>query len=272
MKAAKFTLMFLACAAAIPALAQNTTDSRCGTTNFDSSHNRYTILSSAPGTYTQQCFITVVPKESWSGGSPDLASSQLVEGNYDITLSGGGGGGGGGTARSGGFGYDGADAIEFKGVAYLAPGVYRVTIGSGGQGGQGALTPEQGGRGADGGPTSLSEAYSGRTIAGYAGAENWAGSYQQSYQVASAGRVSGTAADSNMTRAARSGDVGGGGRGASRENVAESGGMGGHGYIQLALKDPVPQAPQAQPAPAAASETVTTPPPAAIRPARRDRN
>ncbi|TAK42882.1 MAG: hypothetical protein EPO29_05850 [Betaproteobacteria bacterium] len=272
MKAAKFTLMFLACAAAIPALAQNTTDSRCGTTNFDSSRNYYTIVNPALGTPTQQCFITVVPKESWSGGSPDLATSQLVEGNYDVTLSGGGGGGGGGTARSGGFGYDGADAIEFKGAAYLAPGVYRVTIGSGGQGGQGGLTPDLGGRGADGGPTSLSEAYSGRTIAGYAGAENWAGGYPQRYQVASAGRVSGTSADSNMTRAARSGDVGGGGRGASRENVAESGSMGGHGYIRLALKDPVPQAPLAQPAPAAASETVTTPPPAAIRPARRDRN
>ena len=270
MKTAKFTLMFLACAAAIPAFAQNTTDSQCGMTNFDRSRNLYTIVNPSPGTATQQCFITVVPKDSWSGASPDLASSRLVEGNYEVVLSGGGGGGGGGIARSGGSGYDGADAIPFKGSVYLTPGVYRVTIGAGGQGGLANVNADQGGRGADGGPTSLSDAYSGRTIAGFAGAETWAGGYPQSYQVASGRRVSGTYPDANMTRAARSGDVGGGGRG----TVSDAGGMGGHGFMQLALKDQVPQPVQAQPAPApaAASETVSTPPPAAVRPARRDRN
>ena len=268
MKTAKFNLVFLACAAAIPAFAQNTTDSRCGMTNFDSSRNAFTIVNPAAGTPTQQCFITVVPKNSWSGGSPNLASSEIVEGNYDVVLSGGGGGGGGGIVGKGDSGYDGGDAIPFQGRVYLSPGVYRVTIGAGGVGGFAGVRTDQGGRGADGGPTGLSEAYSGRTIAGYPNAESWAGAYPQSYQVASGGRVSGTSADSNMTRAARSGQVGGGGRG----GVGDAGGMGGHGYMQLALKDPVPQAAPVQAAPAAASETVTTPPPAAARPARRDRN
>ena len=63
MKTAKLTLMFLACAAAIPAFAQNTTDSRCGTTDYDSSRNMFTIINPTPGTANQQCFITVVPKQ-----------------------------------------------------------------------------------------------------------------------------------------------------------------------------------------------------------------
>lgn len=266
MKTAKFTLMFLACAAAIPAFAQNTTDSRCGMTNFDRSRNLFTIVNPIPGALTQQCFITVVPKDSWSGGSPSLASSQLVEGNYEVVLSGGGGGGGGGVARQGGAGYDGADAIAFKGDVYLAPGVYRVTIGSGGQGGYGGGTTNHGGRGDDGGPTSLSEAYSGRTVAGYPSAETWAGVYPQSVQVASGRRSGGMYSDANLSRATRSGDVGGGGRGA----VADAGSAGGHGYLQLALKDPVPQ-----PAPAVRSEPVPAPAPAPApveRPVRRDRN
>ena len=266
MRTARFTLMFLACAAAIPAFAQNTTDSRCGMTNFDSSRNLFTVVNPAAGTLTQQCFITVAPKDSWSGGTPSLASSQLVEGNYEVVLSGGGGGGGGGVARQGGSGYDGADAIPFKGVVYLSPGVYRVTIGTGGQGGYAGGTTgyDYGGRGADGGPTSISEAYSGRTIAGYPNAETWAGVYPQSAQVATGRRSSGIYADGNTTRASRSGDVGGGGRGA----VGDAGFAGGHGYLQLALKDPVPQ-----PAPAVRFEPVPTPAPAPVeRPVRRDRN
>ena len=98
MKPAKLTLMFLACAAASTAFAQNTTDARCGMTNFDKNQNMFTIASPTPGTANQQCFITVVPKASWTGGVPDLASSQLIEGNYEVALSGGGGGGGGGGA------------------------------------------------------------------------------------------------------------------------------------------------------------------------------
>jgi hypothetical protein len=263
MKHARFALVFIACAAAIPALAQNTTDSRCGTTNFDSSRNLFTIVNPTPDTLTQQCFITVVPKDSWSGGSPDLATSQLVEGNYEVVLAGGGGGGGGGVAREGGSGYDGADAIPFKGNIYLSPGIYRITIGSGGRGGYGGGSTDYGGRGFDGGPTSISEAYSGRTLAGYPSAETWAGVYPESLQVASGRRSGGTYSEGNMSRATRTGDVGGGGRGA----FSDEGSAGGHGYLQLALKDPVPQ-----PAPAVKSEPVPAPAPVETRPARKDRN
>lgn len=89
----RLALLCLA-AASVPAIAQNTTDSRCGSTNYDRSRNEFTITNPTPGTATQQCFITVVPKQSWTGGIPDLSSSQLVEGNYEIALSGGGGTGG----------------------------------------------------------------------------------------------------------------------------------------------------------------------------------
>jgi hypothetical protein len=300
MKTAKLTLMFLACAAAIPAFAQNTTDSRCGSTNYDRSRNEFTITNPTPGTATQQCFITVVPKQSWSGGVPDLSSSQLVEGNYEITLSGGGGGGGAAdtergrhrrtddsakddaergrlrrtddSARddaergrhhrteAGAGGSGGYSAIPVTKVRYLNPGVYRLTIGSGGQGGMAGPSGEHmarsGGRGADGAPTSLSNANTGETVAGFARAETWDGTYPLVAQGAYAGTP------------ANSGERGGGGTGGKE---ADRGAQGGNGFIKLALKDPVPQAAPVQAAPAR-SETVTTPAPAASRPARRDRN
>ena len=311
MKTAKLTLMFLACAAAIPAFAQNTTDSRCGSTNYDRSRNEFTITNPTAGTATQQCFITVVPKQSWSGGVPDLSSSQLVEGNYEITLSGGGGGGGGGGAgadtergrhrraddsardntergrlrrtddterdraergrtergrtEAGAGGSGGYSAVPVTKVRYLNPGVYRLTIGSGGQGGTagpaGQREAHSGGHGGDGGPTSLSNASSNETVAGFPGAQSWDGSYPLVAQ----GSYSGTPATSGASGAAGGGSGGGGG------GAGDRGVQGGNGFIQLALKDPVPQAP-VQAAPAAASEAVTTPAPAAARPARKDRN
>jgi hypothetical protein len=181
MKNAKLTLMFLACAAAIPAFAQNSTDSRCGMTNFDRNRNLFTIVNPSPGMPNQQCFVTVVPKQSWSGGMPDLTRSELVEGNYEITLSGGGGGGGGGTERIGG-GSGGEGAFPITTVRYLQPGVYRLTIGAGGQGGA-----PNGGRGAVGAPTSLANTNSGETFAGFSGAESWGGSYPRTYAAAPAG-------------------------------------------------------------------------------------
>jgi hypothetical protein len=177
MKTAKLTVMFLACAAATAAFAQNTTDSRCGMTNFDGARNMFTLVRPTPGTPNQQCFITVVSKQSWGGGAPDLTSSQLVEGNYEITLSGGGGGGGAGANRIGG-GDGGSGAIPVTTVRYLQPGVYRLTIGAGGAGGA------NGGNGADGGPTSLSNATSGELIAGFSGAESWNGMYPWTQNVA----------------------------------------------------------------------------------------
>src|SRR3954453_11518612 len=100
MKSARFTLMFLACAAAMPAIAQNTTDSRCGQTNYDSAKDVYTIVRPTNSVPNQQCFITVVPKASWQGGANNAATSQFIEGNYQITLSGAGGGGGAAGAGS----------------------------------------------------------------------------------------------------------------------------------------------------------------------------
>lgn len=263
----RLALLCLAAAASAPVFAQNTTDSRCGTTNYDSSRDMYTITSPTPGTATQQCFITVVPKTSWTGGMPTLASSQMVEGNYEITVSGGGGGGGGGAGsvteqnrtELGAGGSGGYGAIPSTTVRYLNPGVYRVTIGSGGHGGMpgsgGERVASGGGRGVDGGPTSVSNAYSNETIAGFAGAESWNGTYP----LVALGSYSGPQAASGQRGAAG----GSGGR-----NVADPGSPGGPGYVKLALKDPVPM--QAAPAPRAA-ETIA-PAPAATRPAKRDRN
>ena len=250
MKTAKYTLMFLACAAAIPAFAQNTMGSNCGTTNFDRDGNRFTVVSPS-GTANQQCFITVVPKQSWTGGAPDLASSQLVEGNYEVALSGGGGGGGGGAGHDNkrATGQNGDGAVPLGTVRYLKPGVYRLTIGSGGQGG--APGASNGQSGADGAPTSLSDANSGETVAGFPRAEYWNGGYPQNAQ-------------------ARSGERGGGGAGGNGDNSAGS--QGNNGFIRIAFKDPVPSRVQAEPATSSMSQAVTTPPPADIRPARRDRN
>ena len=274
MKTAKLALAIVGCAA-IPAFAQDGSP-MCGVTNFDRERGLFTITRPGPGEMNQQCFVTVVSKDEWSGGLPDLSRSELVEGNYEISASGGGGGAGGAAPPARGF--DGADAIPFKHTRYLKPGVYRLTIGSGGQGGPACVTEDQGGRGGDGAPTSLSDAYSGQTIAGYPGAETWAGSYPESIRVASGRRVSGASAstDGNMTPAARSGQLGGGGRGVGGDGACNVGAQGGNGFIRLALTDAAPQPARVQsepvrPAPAA-SESVTTPPPAEIRPARRDRN
>jgi hypothetical protein len=276
MKTAKLALIIVGCTA-IPAFAQDGS-LQCEVTNFDRNRGLFTITNPDPRSLNQQCFLTVVSKDEWSGGLPDFSSSQLVEGNYEISASGGGGGGGGAAPES--RGYDGADAIPFKHTRYLSPGVYRLTIGSGGQGGPGCVTEDRGGRGGDGAPTSLSEAYSGQTIAGYPRAESWDGTYPQSYRVASGRRApgDGAAADGNMTPAARSGELGGGGRGASGTGSCEVGTQGGNGFIRLAFADPVPQAraaaatDQAAPTVAPAERSVTTPAPAATRPARRDRN
>lgn len=274
MKPARLTLMVVACTAAFPTLAQNTTDAPCGSTNFDRTRGVYTIVNPASDATNEQCFITVVPKASWPGGAPDLASSQLVEGNYNVVLSGGGGGAGGSAPRTGA-GFDGADAVPFKSTRYLAPGVYRVTLGSGGKGGQPCLNEELGGRGNDGAPTALSEAYTGQTIAGFPRAESWDGRYAQGYPVASAGRTPGSPDLGNMTPAARVGDLGGGGHSvAAVSGGCQVGAKGGAGFVQLALADAPPQRAPAQPAPAVSSDAGrSTPPPAeSIRPARRDRN
>lgn len=262
----RLALLCLAAAASAPVFAQNTTDSRCGITNYDSSRDMYTITNPTLGTATQQCFVTVVPKQSWSGGMPSLSTSQLVEGNYEITLSGGGGGGGAGsgTERShttfGAGGSGGYGAIPITTVRYLAPGVYRLTIGAGGHGGTAGTSSERmataGGRGVDGGPTSLANANTNETVAGYAGAESWNGTYP----LVALGSYAGAEAPSGQRGGAGTGGAGG-------YTAGNPGSPGGDGYIKLALKDPVPM----QAAPAKASETAVTPA-HVTRPAKRDRN
>ena len=292
MKTAKRTLMFLACAAAIPVFAQNSSDSRCGLTNYDKDRNMFTIVHPIPGAVNEQCFITVVPKEMWHGGMPDPASSKFVEGNYRITLSGGGAGGGGGTHYGGGGG--GGGAIPITVVRYLKPGIYRLTIGAGGQGG----APKS--DGAVGAPTSLADAVSGRTVAGYAGADTWNGTYpasDPSHEGESQGGA-GAVIDHSTSKGHDGGhliavaytgvpgtggtdldghmllphEVGGGGGG---EGVAEAGAAGGNGFIRVALTDPPPKAPTptaagpANVAPAAPALKMEMPP---ARPPRVDRN
>jgi hypothetical protein len=274
MKTTQLTLMTLALAAAIPAFAQNTTESRCGETNYDRSTNSYTIVRPMAGVLNQQCFITVVPKSEWTGGSPDMANSRFVEGNYNVALSGGGGGGAGGADGSGQrnastAGGDGGDgALAFNGIRYFKPGVYRVTIGAGGLGGEHAL------RGIDGAPTSVSDASTGQTIAGFPRAEYWDGTYPQ--------RASASREATGRNGAGNDGATGNNGGGTAARGVGDKGDRGGNGFVRLALADAVPVARVApavtpavvQPAPVVAvAEPVRAPVIAApVRAPRRDRN
>ena len=278
MKTAKFTLMFLACAAATSALAQENLP-QCGSANFNQTQNAFTIANSPAGAVNQQCFITVVSKQEWTGGMPNPTTSRFIEGNYEVELSGGGGGGGGATPTVGAG--DGDSAIPIKRTRYLSPGVYRMTIGAAGQGGQSCQSSRSGARGGDGAPTSMSAANSGQTVLGFANAESWDRNTAQSNRFAASGRGRGddTAGRGSMVRTGMSGQYGGGGRGADGNGRCEMAGQGGNGFIRLALTDTVVQV---QPEPtravgqapvmAPATESVAPPPPAEMRPARIDRN
>ena len=90
-----------------------------------------------------------------------------------IELSGGGGGGAGGTSKDKGGGGGGAGAAPSRSEHYLAPGVYKLTIGTGGEGGR-----SDGGATESGNPTSLVNADNGQLIAGFAGADTWRQSIQ----------------------------------------------------------------------------------------------
>lgn len=193
MKARTCALVFLGCAS-VPAFAQDSVP-QCAVTNFDQSRNVFTVINEPyPGFVNQQCFLTVVPRQPIPLGTPgsglpllrEYPAPLMVEGNYVITLS-GGGGGGGSTEEGGGGG--GAGAAPSQTTQYLSPGIYRLTIGTGGQGGVACITTQNGGRATDGNPTSISEAYSGQTIAGFPRAEYWAGSPYQPYLVASVGNT-----------------------------------------------------------------------------------
>lgn len=162
----RLALLLLA-TAAVPAAAQNTSP-QCGNNNFDASRNVFTVMKPAAGIVNQQCYFTVYKK----GAAPKLAkyypASSLIEGNYAIELSGGGGGGGGGASMDQGGGGGGAGAAPSHVVRYLAPGTYKMTIGTGGSGGR-----ADGGATESGNPTSLTNADSGQLVAGFQGADTW---------------------------------------------------------------------------------------------------
>ena len=257
MKSSNFALAILTCATT-SVFAQDAP--QCGPTNFDQGRDIFTVVNPASGAVNQQCFLTVQP----SG-----AAGRYTEGNYEIVVSGGGGGGGGGGAgddrSSGTGGQGGAGALPARTNRYLKPGVYRLTMGTGGLGGGASGSQGSGGNAADGNPTGIVEAYSGETIAGFPGAEQWAGR-SGSYQVATgrggASAPSSAYSDSSGPRAPD------GATGSSRrDRASESGFQGGHGFIKLTQ---LAQAPVA-PAPAPVIQQAPAPEPV-VRPMRKDRN
>jgi hypothetical protein len=166
---------------------------------FDSNQNFFSARNAPADALNRQCFLTVMPKDGPASlaGFPNLAqypSPQLMEGTYEIILSGGGGGGGAGGFLSSGGG--GAGAVPSKTSQYLSPGVYKLTLGTSGKGGV------NGGAGGNGNPTSVTKAYTNELIAGFRGADMWTGSASQTYVVASAGRgsIGGGGADSSGGR------------------------------------------------------------------------
>ena len=270
MKTSKLALIFITCTST-SVFAQDGSPN-CVLTNFDKAQNVFTVMNAAPGTLNQQCFLTVHP----AGAAPSGPGPQFVEGSYEILLSGGGGGGGGGRNVRGQGGQGGAGAVPARTTTNLAPGVYRLTLGTGGRGGGSCVMakdmatravfvePTPGLNAYDGNPTGLAEAHSGRTIAGFPRAESWAGS--ESFEVASGRRVpvrNAAASDHNAPGAIN------GANGVSRDGgPCEAGFSGGHGFIKLTqLAQAAPP-----PAPARVIEQPAPAPQPIVRPIRKDRN
>jgi len=271
----RMALLCLATASA-PAFAQSGSP-MCGSTNFDSAQNGFTIVNAAAGAVNQQCFVTVYP----AGAAPLEAQqdprSYIAEGKYAIDLVGGGGGGGGGAAgagdKSGQGGGGGAGAAPSRTVQYLSPGVYKMTIGTGGYGGA-----ANGGRTGDGNPTSVTNAYTGQLVAGFAGADTWTQKSEAAGTaaggVAAPGGTSGANGQTGTTAGGSGGaSMGSGGTDApARPNeLADAGGRGGNGLIRLAMVEAAPRAMAPMPMMAKA-ETVREAAPVAARPARKSRN
>jgi outer membrane protein OmpA-like peptidoglycan-associated protein len=202
----RLALLCLAAASA-PAFAQSGSP-MCGTTNFDQTQGAFTIVNAAQGVVNQQCFIVVYPSGAVPPEAQQHPGSYLVEGKYMIDLVGGGGGGGGGGSHMQGGGGGGAGAAPSRTVQYLAPGVYKLTIGTGGEGGS-----AYGGPTGAGNPSSLTNVYTGQLIAGFAGADTWTPRSQ-----ASGGGAGGIAAPGGS----RGGS--GGDSGPRSEEAAQAGG------------------------------------------------
>ncbi len=260
----RLALLCLA-AVSVPAIAQNALP-RCGSSNFDRAQNAFTIRSAPADAVNQQCLITVYPKGAAPAQAGRDRASYFVEGSYVIDLMGGGGGGGGGGGaskdKSGGTGGGGASAAPSRTVQYLAPGEYKLTIGTGGEGGA-----ARGGRTESGNPTSLTNANTGQLIAGFPGADTWT----QKSKAAGSG-TGGVAAPGGTSGA--SGQAAGASSSGTAPTAAQAGGAGGPGLIRLTMAEPAPQAmaPASKPMMAASTETAAAPARAAARPARKDRN
>lgn len=166
MKSSRLALMVWACTAASAAFAQGALP-QCETSNYDQARSVFTVMNPAPGIAQQECLLTIHPAQA---AGAQLPAPFLVEGYYDIVMSGGGGGGGGGDSGGGGGG--GAGATPFKTIKLLLPGVYKLTLGTGGEGGK------PGGFAQAGNPTSLTHADTGEHIAGFEGADRWSQRYQ----------------------------------------------------------------------------------------------
>jgi hypothetical protein len=250
----RLALLCLA-AVSVPAFAQNSLP-RCGAANFDRTQNAFTIKNAPADAVNQQCLITVYPRGAAPAAARQDPASYFVAGKYTVDLIGGGGGGGGGGAgtkgKTGGSGGGGASAVPSRTVQYLAPGDYKLTIGTGGEGGA-----ARGGRTESGNPTNVTNANTGQLIAGYPGADTWT---QQS-----------RAADVGEGGVAKSGGTSGssgqsGGASTTAHTAAQAGGAGGPGQVRLTLLE-------AAPAPVMAkAEAAAAPAPVAVRPARKDRN
>ena len=193
----RLALLCMAVASA-PAFAQANSP-MCGTTNLDQAQNIYTIRNQAAGAVNEQCFIIVYQNGAKPSEASQYPGSYFVEGKYTIDLVGGGGGGGGGGTHMQGGGGGGAGAAPVRTVQYLAPGVYKMTIGTGGEGGS-AL----GGPTGAGNPTSLTNVYTGALVAGFAGADTWTQQSQASGtglggKAAPGGSSGGSGADASST-------------------------------------------------------------------------
>jgi hypothetical protein len=271
----KLALVFLTCTST-SVFAQDGSPN-CVLTNYDSAQNVFTVINPAPNALNQQCFLTVHP----AGAAASGPGGKFVEGSYEIVLSGGGGGGGGGGGSHnlrGMGGQGGAGALPVRTTTNLAPGVYRLTLGTGGRGGASCVMvretasnavfvePTPGAHGFDGNPTGMAEAYSGKTIAGFTRAESWAGT--QAYDVASGRRVAGPVPSSAASGHNTPGAINGPDGMTREDGPCEPGFAGGHGFIKMTLlaQAAPPQAPAPaiiQPAPA---------PQPIERPVRKDRN
>lgn len=253
----------LLCLTAVSASAFAQSDlPRCGLSNYDRAQNAFTIKNAPANGVNQQCLITVYPAGAAPAQAAQDPASYFAEGTYVIDLIGGGGGGGGGGAasgdRSGGAGGEGASAAPSRTVQYMAPGVYKLTIGTGGMGGA-----AEGGRTEDGNPSNLTRADNGQLVAGFPGAGTWTQTTN-----AAGGGAGGVAAAGGVS--GESGAKGGATNDGKVATAAQAGGAGGPGLIRLTMSQPTPMAAAPAPAPVMgfASKDVVAP----ARAARKDRN